>query len=234
MHRNQPTSTGRIGNLLIPAEEWKMFPIPTEELLPSLLGNILVKIFPIPTGKLFWELFPILTGKHFPSLLGKVPNLSWERFPILTGKHFPYSGEPFSPSWLGKICPSQWEIVLITSGKCFLILQGNVWHFHYLPWQFCQFFEIRVKTAWILQRINSSRNGSKRETFPRWLSTNYEKYSPLQSIASSGVQGINNNIIIIITMIIIIIMIMSLSTEFFCQFPLQVRFGSYSILIYLQ
>ena len=153
MHRNQPTSIGRTENLPITAGEWKMFPIPIEELLPSLLGNILLKTFPIPTGKLFrfllgkispshcgkcfpsllgnvshpyWEMFPIPTEKCFPSLLGKVPHISWERFPILTGKHFPYSGEPFSPLWLGNIYPSQWDIVLITSVKYFLILLGNV------------------------------------------------------------------------------------------------------------
>ena len=119
MHRNQPTSIGRTENLPITAWEWKMFPIPIEELLPSLLT------FPIPTGKRFpsplgnvchpnWEMFPFLemfaiptgkcfpsilgnislpAGKRFPSLLVKVPNLSWERFPIWTGKHIPYSGQ---------------------------------------------------------------------------------------------------------------------------------------------
>ena len=220
MPRNQPTSTGRTENLLIPAGEWKMFPIPTEELLPSLLGNILLKTFPIPTGKLFrfllgkispshcgkcfpsllgnvfhpyWEMFAIPTGKRFPSilgnislpagklfpsLLGKVPSLSWERFPILTGKHIPYSGEPFSPLWLGNIYPSQWDIVLITSGKYLLILLGNV-PFSLFNMSILSTFCNSWQTAWILQRINSSQKGSKRETFPGWLSTNYEKYSPL-------------------------------------------------------
>ena len=133
----------------ITAWEWKMFPIPIEELLPSLLT------FPIPTGKRFpsllgnvchpyWEMFPFLemfatptgkcfpsilgnislpAGKRFPSLLVKVPNLSWERFPIWTGKHIPYGCD----------------------GKYFLILLGNVSHFHCLTWQFCHFFAIRVK-----------------------------------------------------------------------------------------
>ena len=110
-----------------------LFPTSTGKRFRSLLGNFSSfyweKFCPPTLGNVshpYWEMFPIPTEKCFPSLLGKVPHISWERFPILTGKHFPYSGEPFSPLWLGNIYPSQWDIVLITSGKYFLILLGNV------------------------------------------------------------------------------------------------------------
>ena len=156
---------------------WETFPIPNGKCLPSLLGNVSLpywEMFAIPTGKCFPSILGNISlpaGKRFPSLLVKVPNLSWERFPIWTGKHIPYSGQPFSPIWLRNIYPSQWEIFPNSTGKCFPFSMFNM--------AILSFFCNSRQTAWILQRINSSQNGSKRETFPGWLSTNYEKYSPL-------------------------------------------------------
>ena len=156
MHKNQPTSTGRTENLLIPAGEWKMFPIPTEELLPSLLGNILLKTFPIPTGKLFrfllGKILPSHCGKCFPSILGNISHPYWEMFAIPTGTCFPSILENISlpagkcfPSLLGKVShsvespfhPYDWETFTLPNGKYILILLGNVSHFHCLTWQFC-------------------------------------------------------------------------------------------------
>ena len=159
------------------------FPISTGKRYPSLLGNFSgfywEKFHPPTLGNVshpYWEIFPIPTGKCFPSLLRNVYHLSWERFPILTGKHFPYRGEPFSPLWLGNIYPSQWEIFPNPTGKCFPFSLFNM--------GILSIFCNSRQTALILQRINSSRNGSKRETFPGWLSKNYEKYSPLFSSPS--------------------------------------------------
>ena len=148
MHRNQPTSSGRTENLLIPAGEWKMFPIPTEELLPSLLGNILLKTFPIPTGKLFrfllGKISPSHCGKCFPSLLGNVCHPYWEMFPIHTGKHFPSCWETFpiptgkgSQSLLGEVSLFDWETYPIQWGAFFTLMAGKhlpfpmKYYFHY-------------------------------------------------------------------------------------------------------
>ena len=119
---------GELTNLLIPAGELKMFPIQNEELLPSLLGNILLKTFPIPTGKLFrfllGKILPSHCGKCFPSLLGNVSHPYWEMFAIPTGKCFPSilgnislpAGKLF-PSLLGKVPNLSWERFPILTGK---------------------------------------------------------------------------------------------------------------------
>ena len=84
--------------------EWKMFPIPTKELLLSLQGNILLKNFPLLLGNFsgfywekfcpptvgnvshpYWEMFPIPTGKCFPSILGNISLPAGKLFPSLLG-----------------------------------------------------------------------------------------------------------------------------------------------------
>ena len=165
---------------------------------PSLLGNVSLpyweKFCPFTLGIVshpYWETFPIPTGKCFASLLRNVSHPYWERFPISPGKGF--------PSWLGNIShtvgslfhPYSWETFTLSNGKYFLILLGNGSYFHCLTSNMAilSIFCNSRQTAWILQRINSSRNGSKRETFPGWLSTNYEKYSPLWLIFTSLAVG---------------------------------------------
>ena len=124
-HEYRPTSTRRTENLIIPAGESgkKMFPIQTEELLPSLLGNVLLRnishsyweTFLVSTGKNFalplWDMFRIPTGKRFPSLQGNVSHQYWETFPLPAGKHFPFLH--------GNISPSCWERFPIFPGKGF-------------------------------------------------------------------------------------------------------------------
>ena len=116
--------------------------------------------FPLKSFHPYWEAFHFHNGDWFPSTLENGSHYNWEMLHVPTGKSFSFP--------LGNISHS--------SKKTFPIQLGNIFFYYW------EMLPIRNNFQFLLQRRNSSQKGWKRETFPGWLSTNYEKNASPKNI----------------------------------------------------